>query len=205
MASGGIDDDDFLVLEALHAVLDDERRILLSGFAVDLDADLLAQLLQLIEGGGPVDVGSDESDRESLLGEVQRQLAGRGGLTLTVQTDHHDGLGLHLEPFAVVHESDELLVDDAHQVLLDALPCGRRLVLGAVLHPVRQFQHELDVDIRLQQSTLEVLADVVDQLVVHRRGVTDPAQDVAKRFTQSFQDHLYRAHIGEIGYKRWPG
>ena len=44
VTSRGIDYDDLLVLEVLHSVLDDLGGILLSGFTVDIDAHLLAEL-----------------------------------------------------------------------------------------------------------------------------------------------------------------
>ena len=46
--SGGIDDDDLLVPETVETVLDDECGVGLTGLPVDLHADLLAQLLQLV-------------------------------------------------------------------------------------------------------------------------------------------------------------
>ena len=84
VASGGIDDPDLLVGELLESVLHDLDGVLLSGLAVDLGTDLGAELLELVESRGPVDVGPDESDAESLLDEVVGELSRGGGLTLTV-------------------------------------------------------------------------------------------------------------------------
>ena len=67
MTSGCIDDDDLLVLELLDTAFDDTCGIGFTRLPVDIDTNLLSQLLQLVECGGPVDIRSDESDGESLL------------------------------------------------------------------------------------------------------------------------------------------
>ncbi len=53
---------------------------------------LSRDLLQLVVGGRPVDVAGDQPDLHALLVEVTAQLPGGGGLSLTVEADHHDGL-----------------------------------------------------------------------------------------------------------------
>ena len=188
--TGGVDDDHLLVLEAFESVLDDERGIGLSGFAVDLHAHLLAELPELVESRGPVDVCADESDREALLREVHGELACGGGLTLTVQSDHHDGLRLHGDAGGVaVDHPDELVAYDLDHMVLHAPAGVRRLVECAVLHPVGDLEDQLDVDVGFQKRTLEVLAYVLDEFVVHRRGAAYAPEDSPQGFAQSFQDH----------------
>ena len=54
------------------------------------DAELLAEHLELLDGGGPVDVGGDEERLLALLEEQVRELAGGGRLTGALEADHHD-------------------------------------------------------------------------------------------------------------------
>jgi len=83
---------------------------------VDGDVQPLAEHLELLHGGGAVDVRRDEQRLAALLDEHARELAGGGRLAGALQTDHHD-LG---------HARAELQrgVDRAHEAL--QLLVGRR-------------------------------------------------------------------------------
>ena len=174
----------------LETVFDDERSVRLAGFPVDLYADLLAQLLKLVQSGGPVDVRPYEADREILLREVEGQLPGGGGLSLSVESDHHYGLRLDGDPRDVaVDHPDELLADDPDHMVLHA-PAGLGgLVQGTLLDAVGHIQDQPDVDVSLQKGALEILADVLDEFLVDRRRAADASEDVPQGFSQSFQHH----------------
>ena len=79
--AGGVDDDDVaaLRLRLLDPVARDRDRVLRRAVEVDGDLDLLAELLELVDRGRPLEVGGDERRRLALLlAEEQREL-GRGG------------------------------------------------------------------------------------------------------------------------------
>ena len=61
-----------------------------TGSGVDLDADLVAELHELIDGGGPVDVGGHQQRPVALLAQPDRQLGGGGRLARSLQPDQHD-------------------------------------------------------------------------------------------------------------------
>ena len=56
---------------------------------VDRDVDLLAERLQLVDGGGAVDVGGDQQRIAALLAQVHGELAGVGRLAGALQADQH--------------------------------------------------------------------------------------------------------------------
>ena len=69
---------------------------------------------------------------------------------MTVETDHHYGLRCDLESFAVIDEIDKLLVDDVDDMVLRCPVGGWFLFECSLLDLLREFQYELDVDIRLE-------------------------------------------------------
>ncbi len=61
-------------------------------FAEDRHADLFAEHLELLDGGGPLQVGGDEQRLAAALAQRQGELAGGGRLALTLQAaEHEDG------------------------------------------------------------------------------------------------------------------
>ena len=56
---------------------------------VDLDPDLVAELDELVDGRGSVDVGGDEERLLALLAQPDRQLRGGRRLSRALEADHH--------------------------------------------------------------------------------------------------------------------
>ena len=77
-AAGGVDDHrvEALVARALEPAARRLDRVLGVG-AVDGDLDLLAELLELVDRGGALQVGGDEAGLAALLAQVQRELRRR--------------------------------------------------------------------------------------------------------------------------------
>ena len=74
-----------------------------AGLAVDRDAELLAEHLQLLDGGGTLQVGGDEQRLAALLAQRQGELAGGGRLALALQAaEHEDGRPVLGERNAVI-------------------------------------------------------------------------------------------------------
>ena len=76
----------------LHAFLGDGHRVA-SVAAVHPHADLVAQRLQLVGGGGTVHVSGDEQRGMVLLLQAVGQLGGRSGLAGALQAHEHDDVG----------------------------------------------------------------------------------------------------------------
>ena len=77
--------------------------------AEDGHADLFAEDLDLIDGGGALHVGRDQQRLAAALAQHQGELAGRGGLTLALEAaEHQDGR-------PVLGEGD-IRIDRSHQL-----------------------------------------------------------------------------------------
>ena len=65
------------------------------GPGVDLDPDVIAQLHELVHGGGPIHVGGHQQRPVALLAQANRQLGGGRRLARALQPDqhHHRRLG----------------------------------------------------------------------------------------------------------------
>ena len=120
--AGGVDDDRVLTLGA--CLLDARARgghgvLALAGG--DRDLELTAELLELRDRGGTLEVGGDEERRAAVLAQHERELAGGRRLPGALEPDEEDhrrrpaGEG---EPgVAPAHRPRELLVDDLHDLL----------------------------------------------------------------------------------------
>src|SRR5207253_271751 len=80
-APGRVDDDDVAVVRSgpLQSLAHGHYGILRL-LTVDGDLDLPAELLELVDRGGPLEVGGDEARLLAVLAEQERELRGRGRL-----------------------------------------------------------------------------------------------------------------------------
>jgi len=119
-----------------------------------------------------------------------RELAARRGLALAVEADHHDGLLLEGQVAGAAQDVHEFVVDDADHVFSVAHPGRGTLREGAALDAFGERQHELHLDIGLDEGALDVADRVLDEGRVHVPGVGDLLEGAAKRVAQVLQDHL---------------
>ena len=102
--------------------LADGDRVFLRAVGVDRDLELLAEDVQLVDGGGALQVGGDEQRLAAALLEHAAELAGGGRFAGALQAAHHQH-GDVVRAFEVervvdrAHQVDELLVDDADDLL----------------------------------------------------------------------------------------
>src|SRR6185312_15388777 len=197
-AAGGIEDHDVAVglVGALDRGLADlgRRRVL---HREHRHAELPAEHLELLDGGGTVDVGGHHHRPLLVPLEPARQLADRGRLARALEADHHDRGRALLGPVEVgvdrPHQVDQLLLTDAHEVLLGRRRQGAVAGLGAQLHRLadRLFLHaieerlgDLELDVGFEQRHAHVAQRVLD--VVRRQlgdagqasfGVAEPARE----------------------------
>src|SRR3954463_7916238 len=153
-AAGGVDDEDVLAvhLRLVERPARDVDGRAVGSLLVDVGADLRAELDELVDGGGAVDVARRHSDRRAVLRlEVPGELRARRRLAGALQAGHEDhGRRPRRERDAhrgAAHERGELFVDD-----LDDLLAGVELAddLGAhraLLHGRRELLDDLEVDV----------------------------------------------------------
>ena len=121
--AGRVEDDDrnLLVAGFFDRVLADEHRVRRSRLRVDLAAELLAEHLQLVNGGGALEVGRDEQRPAAALFDQPAQLAAGGRLAGALQPAEHQDRGAGFEMERMVHrphQVDQLPMDDADDVLV---------------------------------------------------------------------------------------
>ena len=179
--TGGIEDDHVppVLLRVLH-----RQRANLGRRLVRLgeyrDPELLAQDLELMDGGGAVDVGRDQERLLLvLLLQVARELPHRGGLARALQPHHHDAGGTLLGPAEVgvdrPHHPGELVLADLDERLLRrdldrpvVLAAGAELDLLAerrLLDPLEQGLGDAEVHVGLEQAHAHVAQRLVDDVL----------------------------------------
>ena len=169
--AGGVEDDHVapgLGGQLLRPLADVRRAAARLG--VDRHAQPVAQHLQLIDGGGAVDVGGHQQRPLVVpVHQVQRQLADGGGLAAALQAHHHDAGGALLGELDVgvdrAHQLDQLVVAQLDEVVLGGDPAD--LLLGGgphldddadrlLLDALAEVLHHLEADVGLQQRGAHV-------------------------------------------------
>ena len=162
-AAGGVDDQHVLAVARglVERPAGDVDRVLVGALLVDGGAGLAADLDELLDRGGPVDVAGRDGDRGAvLLVQHLGQLGRRGRLARALQAGHQDdrrrarregqpGRG-------AAHQRGQLLVDD-----LDDLLAGVELLAdldaqAALLHGRRELLDDLEVDVGLEQREADL-------------------------------------------------
>ena len=187
-AAGGIQEDDVVavvpgVADGVPGDLDGVALALLK----DREVQLAAHHLQLLDGGGTVDVAADQQGALSeLAAHEAAELCRGGGLAGAVEAHHHHhrrgmGGGGQLAGLGA-HQGDELLVDD----LDDLLGGGQGVQHVAADGPLRDLGHEvLDhfvADVGFQQGK----ADLPHALLHVRLGEAALAPQALEGLVQFF-------------------
>ena len=140
---------------------------------VDGHADLLAERLELFDGGRSLQVGRGQHRVVALGDQHLRELAAGGRFARPLQAAHHDDRRRRLDEVDPgvhrAHQADQFLVDDLDHRLagaegLDHLAADRLLedVLG-------ELAHDLEVDVGIEEEIADLLHRLADVLF------TDPA------------------------------
>ena len=121
--AGGVDDQHVLAvrLRLAERPLGDVDRVAVGALAVDGRAGLPADGLELLDGGGALQVAGGERDRLPVLGEELGELRAGGRLAGALEAGHQD----HGRPRGgegevargAAHQARELLVDDLDDLL----------------------------------------------------------------------------------------
>ena len=168
-AAGGVDDHD-AVARALRLRRCRAFAIFTTSCVVALgvhrDVELLPERLELVDGGGAVDVGGDEPRRASFGLELARELGGGGRLSGALQPDHHDDGrrdGAELEPLAPLAEhGGELVVDDLDELLRGRDGAQLRDADGLLLDALEELARELEVDVGLEEDAAHFAQPFLD-------------------------------------------
>jgi hypothetical protein len=154
-AAGGVDDHDVTplrlgLLDAPGGRLDRVGRAPL----VDGHLQRLAERLQLLDGGGPVDVAGDQRGRALLLGQQASQLSAGGGLAGALQAGHQDHGGRAVRErelgAGLAHKAGQLLVHDLDDLLAGGEAVHHLRARGPLAYAVDEVLDDAEVDVGLE-------------------------------------------------------
>ena len=162
-AAGGIENHDAVAfgLGLGNGALGNLDGVFLSFHGVNGYADLLAEYLELIDGGRSEGVAGAQQHLHAFLAlQLQGQFAREGGLTRTVETADEDDGGIPFErELAAVsaHQFRQFIADDLDNHLLGL--DGREHVAadGFLLYVFTELLGNLVTDVRVQQGSPDFL------------------------------------------------
>src|SRR6266511_3685294 len=170
-AAGGVEDDRVgtVLRQPLDAVADDGDGIR-AVLAVDRYLDLATELLELVDRGGALKVGGDQTGIAPLLAEQQRQLRRGRRLARSLEPGEQDHrrrtAGEGELRAAGAHQRRQLLVDGPHDLLAGSEALQHLLAEGALAHLRDEILDDLEVDVGLEQREPDLAHRTRDRLLV---------------------------------------
>ena len=146
---------------------------------VDGNLDLLAELLELVDRRGSLEVACDEAGPLAVLPQEQRELGGGGRLARALQAREEDDGRRPAEResrVARAHERGQLLVDDLHDLLAGSQALQDVLAERALLDRVGEVTRDLEVDVRLEERETDLAHRLGDGLLVEAAAATEAAE-----------------------------
>jgi hypothetical protein len=151
--------------------------------AVNGDADLGAELLELVDRRGTLQVGGDERGLLAGLPEQECELGRRCRLARALEAGHQDH-GRRLPEgearVAGAHQRRQLLVDDLHDLLAGVEPLQDVLAARTLLDLGDKVLDDLEVDVGLEQREADLAHGLRDLLVVETALPAEVAEGVLK-------------------------
>ncbi len=134
---------------------------------VDRQAKLLAEHLQLLDGGGTLQVGRHQQRLAAAGGQDLPELAAGRRLARTLQAAEHQHRDVAAEMERMIdrpHQADQLLVDDVNELLGGIERFENRFAHGLLANALHEVLDHRQADVGLQQRPLDRL-----QAVAHVR------------------------------------
>ncbi len=148
---------------------------------MDRNIDLPTQNFELLNGGRPIDIGSDKQGALAVLFEPQRQFGGHRRLTCALQSDKHDGergIAGKIERRSCTQQLDEFVVDDLYDLLGGSQAVHDFLAHGAGADAVDELFDYLEIHIGFEQGKTYFAQGHVDialgELALARKSIKDP-------------------------------
>ena len=186
-------------LACFDRVLAEGHRVRRGQVGIDRQAELLAEHLQLLDGGGTLQVGGHQHRLAAALLDQPAQLAAGGRLARALQAAEHQHRHIAAEMERVVHRAhqvDQFLVDDADQLLGGIERLEHRFADGLLGDPGHEVLDDREADVGLQQGRLHQ-----GQPVAHvRLGQPAASAEGPDRRTQVFLkrfEHIRQKALAE--------
>ena len=189
------------------------RRRLVQGLARDLDGrlplgavdgqpQLSAEDAELLDGGGPVDVGRDQEGPEALALEVAPQLRDARRLAGALEAQDHDHRrrpGGHREPVrGAAQQVDQLAVDDLHHLLARGEALEDLVPHGLLADPLDEGPDDLEVDVGLEEGDPHLPERLLDVLLGQAAGAPEAVEDRLETLRQGFEHWILSESRGGI-------
>jgi len=155
----------------------------------------------LLDGGGALEVGSDQEWIAALLLEPAGQLGRGGRLARALQAGQQDdrrrtaGVG-DLERLAA-QDRHQLLVDDLDDLLARAQRLGELESDAPGPHRVGEGTDDTDLDVSLQQGGADLAEDLVDVRLAQAATAPEAGEDPLESVGQALEHGLLRLQDGE--------
>ena len=155
--SRGVENDrvDPLLGELLQAVTNDGHRVGAVLPSVDGNLNLAAELLELVDRRGPLQVGGDEPRDSTFVSQEQRKLGGGRRLAGALQAREQDHrrwpAGERELGAARAHQRRQLLVHRLHDLLAGTQALQHLLAERPLAHLGDEALDDLEVDVGLEQ------------------------------------------------------
>ena len=166
----------------------DVHRGLIRARREEVDLDLLGQGLELVDGGGAVDVGGNHQHLLLFaLAQILAQLGHRGGLARTLQAghQHHGGRALERQPFVgLAHGDFQLLLDNLDELLARRQAAGDLLAHGTFAHSLDERLDHRQGNVRLEQRLAHLAQGVLDVVVGQACLTLDRLQRLGQTLAQ---------------------
>ena len=190
-AAGGVEDDDVeaLQLGRGHGPAGDVGRRLAGHDRQALDPGLLGQQGQLLHGGRAAGVERGQQDLLAVLGQLQGQLAGGGGLTRALQAGHHDDRRRverevqALGDIAAQH-LDQAVIGDLHHLVGGADRADHLFAGGPFLGLGDELADDGQGDVGLEQGDTHLAQGFVDVLFREHAPPGEAVEDPGKPICQ---------------------
>jgi hypothetical protein len=155
--------------------------IAIGALLVDRRPGLGADLDELLDGGGPVDVAGCDGDRRAvLLAQVLGELGRGGRLARALEAGHEDhGRRTRGEREArgcAAHQRGQLVVDDLDDLLAGVELLGDLEPEGLLLDGRRELLDDLEVDVGLEQREPDLPHRTVDVVLGERAALAHRRQ-----------------------------
>ncbi len=140
---------------------------------VDRHIDLLAEHLELFDGGRALEVARGQHGSPALAGQAGCQLGSRRGLARSLQPNHEDHAGqrgaeLDLRA-AVAQKVRELVMHDLDELLAGLDSLDHRLSESPLLNARQELARDLIVDVRLEKHPTHLTKPLLEH---HRAGAS---------------------------------
>ena len=144
----------------------------------DRDLNLRAELLELVDRGGTLQVGRDQPGLPALAAQVQRELGGGRRLARALQAGEQDDreLAEREARLALTHQLRQLVVDDLHDLLAGSQALQHRLAERLLADAGDEVTDDGEVDVGFEQREPDLAHRTRDRLLVERSLLPEVAE-----------------------------